>query len=91
LKRRPSEQKTELRAQCADHLREGRVFILNAMCLVDNDVLPLMFLEGPFLFDDHLVGGHADVEVTWEKPVVPVITEGIEGLWGGGPGGGQGI
>ena len=42
-------------------------FHLDAVSLVNHNVLPNMLLERALLLNHHLIGGDADVKVTWDE------------------------
>ena len=54
-----------------DRLREGGVFVFDSMGFVNDDVLPLVFLERTLLFNNHLVRSHANLKFPRHKDVVP--------------------
>ena len=43
------------------------LLVLDAMCLVNDDVLPDEFAQLRLYLQHHLVGRHADVEFLWEN------------------------
>lgn len=63
LKWRSGDKQAGTRVEDADDLRQHRVDVLDAMRLVDHDVLPRKLLESRLLAQAELVGGDEDVEL----------------------------
>jgi hypothetical protein len=69
LERSAGDEEAVARVEKADDLGEDGVDVLDAMRLVDDDVLPRQFLERRLLALADLVGGDADVKVLGEDPI----------------------
>lgn len=50
-------------AVASAHLGQDGVFILDPVCLVNDDVAPVELLEVVLFLDDHLIGGDHDIKL----------------------------
>ena len=62
LKRRPGDQHAVVRRKRSKDDGKTRIFILQAVRFVDDDVTPMKLLQRSLLLDDHFVRRHAHVE-----------------------------
>jgi hypothetical protein len=63
LKRGPCDKHAVPRVENADDLRQHRVFVLDTMGFVDDDVLPSDFLEVCFFHQASFIRGDTDFKV----------------------------
>lgn len=64
LQRRSSKEQAVVGVVEADHHREDRLLVLDAVSLVDDQVAPAELLERSLLDDRHLIGGDDHLEVS---------------------------
>jgi hypothetical protein len=89
--RRTGDEEAVVGAEGAHHLGEQRVFVLDAVRLVDDDVAPVELLEVVLLLDHHLVRGDHHVELAGLQHAlalrVPLLAGAVEldGLDDGAP------
>lgn len=70
LQRRSGNKQPIPRVKDADYLGEGRLFVLDAMRFVHDDIFPGKLLEVSFLAQDHFVGGDHNVKILSEDTLI---------------------